>query len=89
VIGCSKRSNDQTIAQDVQRKLAADPVAKDSTIMVIVRDGKVTLKDAVKDSATQRRLEPIAREEPGTRDMTEETAVVTVPTSNIGAMQRS
>jgi hypothetical protein len=79
--GCSKHSNDETIAQDVQSKVAADPVAKDSTIVVIVKDGKITLKGTAKDSATQQRVEQIAREEPGARSMTDETAVVTVPTS--------
>jgi len=85
VIGCSKRSNDQTIAQDVQRKLAADPVAKRLNDYGDRqrRQGYIERRGQRFRDATQ-----ITREEPGTREMTDETAVVTVPTSNVGAIQR-
>ncbi len=63
-VGCSKHANDDTIAQDVQSKVAADPVAKESIVTVTAKDGKVTLKGTVKDPATQQRVEQIAREEP-------------------------
>jgi len=78
-VGCSKHASDETIAQDVQSKVAADPVAKDSAVSVTAKDGKVTLKGTVKDTATQQRVEQIARQEPGATGVDDETAVVTGP----------
>jgi BON domain-containing protein len=74
-VGCSKYGNDDTIAQDVQSKVAADPVAKDSIVTVTAKDGKVILKGTVKDPATQQRVEQIAREEPGATGVDDETAI--------------
>ena len=62
-VGCSKHPNDETIAQEVQNKVAADPVAKSSAVSVTAKDGKVTLKGTVKDPATQQRVGQIARED--------------------------
>jgi len=78
-VGCSKQPSDETIAKGVQDKVAADPVAKDSTVSVTVKDGKVTLKGTVKDSATQKRLEQIGSEEPGAKVVDDETAVLQEP----------
>ena len=74
-VGCSKHANDDTIAQDVQSKVAADPDAKDSIVTVTAKDGKVTLKGTVKDPAMQQRVEQIAREEPGATGVDDETAI--------------
>lgn len=81
-IGCSKGANDEAIAKDVQSKLAADPVTQGSPITVTAQDGKVTLRGAAKDGATQQRAEQIAHTEPGVKDVADETAVMppaTVP----------
>ena len=78
-VGCSKRPNDETVAKDIQSKVAADPVAKDSAVSVTAKDGKVTLKGMVKDPATQQRVEQIAREEPGTTGVDDETALLQEP----------
>ena len=75
VVGCSKHANDDTIAQDVQAKVAADPVAKDSNVTVTAKDGKVTLKGTVKSPAAQQRLDQIAHEEPGATGVDDETAI--------------
>jgi BON domain len=77
--GCSKQPNDEMIAKDVQDKVAADPVARDSNVSVTAKDGKVILKGTVKDSATQKRLEQIGREEPGVTGVDDETAVLQEP----------
>ena len=73
---CSKHADDQTIAKDVQSKLAADPATADSAVTVSSKDGKVTLKGTVKDPATQQRAEQIARQEPGATGVDDETAVL-------------
>ena len=54
--GCSKHVNDDKLAQDVQSKIAADPETKDAAVSVTAKDGKVTLRGTVKDTATQRYL---------------------------------
>ena len=77
--GCSKTANDDTIAKDVQDKVAADPVTKDSAVTVSSKEGKVTVKGTVKDSATQQKIEQIAKEEPGATGVNDETAIVSVP----------
>lgn len=75
---CSKGANDDTIAKDIQSKVAADPVTKDSAVFVTAKDGKVTLRGTVKDTSTQQRLEQIAHDEPGARGVNDETAVLPI-----------
>ena len=76
VAGCSKHVDDATIAQDVQSKLAGDPATRDAAVSVSAKDGKVTLRGTVKDTATQQRMEQIARQEPGAAAVEDQTAVV-------------
>lgn len=77
--GCSKSASDDTIAKDVQDKIAADPVTKDAAVNVTANDGKVIVKGTVKDAATQQRIEQIAKEEPGAKGVNDETAIVPGP----------
>jgi hypothetical protein len=74
-IACSKRSNDDTIAKDIQDKVAADPDTKDSQVNVAAKDGKVTLTGKVKTPAAQRKVEQIATAEPGQTGVDDQTAV--------------
>lgn len=76
VAGCSKHVNDEKLAQDVQSKIAADPATKDAAVSVTANDGKVTLRGTVKDTATQQRMEQIARQEPDSAGVEDQTAVV-------------
>jgi BON domain len=77
-VGCSKHSNDEAIVQDVQSKIAADPVTKDSAVTATAKDGKVTLNGTAKDVAAQQRIEQIAQHESGVTSVDDE---VTVPPS--------
>ncbi len=72
---CSRRPGDETIAKDIQTKAAADPDTRDSDINVAAKDGKVTLSGKVKTPAAQKKLEQIAREEPGANGIDDETEV--------------
>jgi BON domain len=84
VAACSKHADD-TIGKDIQRKLAADPLTKDATVSVTSKDGKVTLRGALKDAPTQQRAEQIAREEPGATGVDNQTAVAPVSqVANLG-----
>jgi BON domain len=74
-IACSKKPNDDAIAKDIQTKVAADPDTKDSDVTVAAKDGKVTLSGKVKTPAAQKKVEQIAREEPGTAGVDDQTAV--------------
>ena len=81
-VGCSKGTNDDTIVKDVQNKVAADPVTKDSTIEVSAQDGKVTLRGAVKNSAAKQRVDQIAHDEPGATSVQDETAIAAEQVGN-------
>jgi len=74
--GCSKRASDDTIAKDVQSKLAADPTTQNAPVSVSAQDGKVILKGTVPDTATQQKVEQIAKSEPGIAGVQDDLAVV-------------
>jgi len=86
-IACSnsKKIDDNAITKDIQAKLAADPATSDSTVTVSSTDGRVTYKGIARDASAQQRLAQIAREEPGTTGVDDQTAVV----SSDGAVQQS
>jgi BON domain len=73
--GCSKGTSDDTIAKDVQSKIEADPVTKDSQVNVTAQDGKVIIKGTAKDQTTQQKMEEIARDEPGAKGVDDETTL--------------
>jgi len=72
---CSKKPSDDTIAKDIQNKIAADPDTKDSQVNVAAKDAKVTMTGQVKTPAAQQKIEQIAREEPGAAGVDDQTAV--------------
>ncbi len=74
-IACSKKVDDDAITKDIQAKLAADPAISDSTVTVSSSGGKVTYKGIAKDTSAQQRLAQIAREEPGTTGVDDQTAL--------------
>src|SRR5215469_16858410 len=74
-VACSKRPSDETIAKDIQDKIASDPATKDSSVNVTANNGKVTLTGQAKDQAAQQRAEQIAREESGATGVDDQTAV--------------
>jgi BON domain len=74
-IACSKKPSDDTIAKDIQTKIAADPDTKDSQVNVAAKDAKVTMTGQVKTPAAQQKIEQIAREEPGAAGVDDQTAV--------------
>lgn len=87
--GCSKHASDETIAQDVQNKVAADPVTKDAAVNVTAKDSKVIVKGTVKDTTTQQRIEQIAKEEPGASGVDDETAIVPVAGAAAAAAEQA
>jgi hypothetical protein len=72
---CSKHPSDETVAKDIQAKVAADPDTKDSQVDVVAKDGKVTVTGKVRTAQAQQRVEQIAREEPGSTGLDDQTAV--------------
>jgi len=73
-IGCSRRTDD-TVAKDIQEKVAADPDTKDSQVTVTAKEGKVTLSGKVGTPAAQQKAEQIAHEEPGVADVIDHTTI--------------
>ena len=74
-IGCSRHPNDETIAKNIESKVAADPDTKDSQVNVAAKDGKVTLSGKVRTPAAQQKLEQIAREEPGIAGVDDQSTI--------------
>ncbi len=74
-IACTRQNNDETIAKNIQNKAATDPDTKDSQVSVAVKDGKVRLSGKVNTPAAQKKLEQIAREEPGAVSVDDQTTV--------------
>jgi hypothetical protein len=72
---CSRRPSDETIAKDIQSKAATDPDTRESQVSVAAKDGKVTLTGKVKTPAAQKKLEQIAREEPGAASVDDQSTV--------------
>ncbi len=80
-IACSRHPNDDTIAKDIQNKIAADPDTKDSQVNVTANQGKVTLTGQVKTPAAQQKVEQIAKDEPGETGVDDQTSVPTDTTA--------
>ncbi len=77
-ISCSKASkapNDDQIQTDIQTKAATDPEIKGAPVTVVAKEGKVTLTGKVKTPAAQQKLEQIAKDEPGTAAVDDQTSV--------------
>lgn len=75
LIACSHRTSDETMAKNIQDKVAADPDTKDSQVTVAADSGKVKVSGKVKTPAAQQKIEQIAREEPGIASVDDETTV--------------
>ena len=76
-VGCSSRPSekDQEIQKDIQTKVAAEPETTDSQVAVAAKEGKVTLTGKVKTPAAQKKVEQIAKEEPGAVAVDDQTTV--------------
>ena len=67
--GCARKPSDETVAQNIQTKVSADPQAQDSQVKVEAKEGKVTLKGTAKSNAVRQKIETIAKEEPGVTEV--------------------
>jgi hypothetical protein len=76
-VACSHASNDETIAKDIQSKVATDPDTKDSQVNVVAKDGHVTLTGKVASPAAQQKVEQLAHAEPGAATVDDQTTVQT------------
>src|SRR5215470_1223373 len=74
-LACTRRSPDDKMAEDIRQKVAADPDTKDSQVNVAAKDGKVTLSGKVRTPAAQQKVEQIAREEPGTAGVDDQSTI--------------
>ncbi len=62
---CSKKPKDETIASNIQTKVAADPMTQDSQVAVEAKEGKVTLKGKATSPEAREAIQKIAKQEPG------------------------
>jgi hypothetical protein len=63
------------VAKEIQTKIATNPQTQDSEVAVDVHEGKITLKGKAKTSVAQQEMEKIAKEEPGTWTVDDQTTV--------------
>ena len=75
LVACSSKPNDAKIAQEIQGKASADPIAQGSELYVNSDKGRVTLTGKAKTQAAREQLESIAKHEPGVVDVDDQTSV--------------
>jgi len=76
-IACSRKPSDQTIAQDIEKKIAVDPDTNHVQVTVEAKDGLVHLKGTANSQAARDEVEKIANKEPGVVGVNNEISVVT------------
>jgi hypothetical protein len=64
-IACSRTPSDETVAQDIEKKVSAEPQAQPAQVTVEAKGSKVTLKGTAKSEAARQAVERIAHEEQG------------------------
>lgn len=74
---CARKPNDETVAQNIQTKISADPQAQESQVKVEAEEGKVTLKGTAKSNAVRQKIETIAKEQPGVEEVNDQIFVET------------
>jgi hypothetical protein len=74
-VGCSRKPDDETVAKDIQQKLAADPDTKDANVTVASKNGQVTLNGQATNPAARPKAEQIAKAEPGVSAVDDEIGV--------------
>jgi len=72
---CSSKPSDETIAKDIQTKIAANPKTQDSRVAVDAKEGKVTLTGTTKTPAADQEIVAISKEEPGVSTVDDQTTV--------------
>jgi len=80
-VGCSKRPNDEQIKNDIQAKVAADPETTDSDVTVTAKDGNVAIEGKVRTKAARKKMDEIAKAEPGVSELDDETVIEPAPGS--------
>jgi hypothetical protein len=73
--GCHKQVNDTEIAKDISDKVAADPQASPSQVVVASNEGKVALQGKARSQAAKARVEQIASQEPGVKSVEDQLIV--------------
>jgi len=74
-IACSRKPSDETIAQDIDKKVAAEPEVQPAQVQVEAKAGKVTLKGKAKSEAARQAVEKIAMEESGVTSVDDQVVV--------------
>lgn len=74
-LGCSKRPNDEQIKSDIQAKVAADPETKDSDVTVTAKNGNVAIEGKVSTATARKKVESIAKAEPGVSKLDDLTVI--------------
>jgi len=74
-IACSRTPSDETVAQDIEKKVSAEPQAQPAQVTVEAKGSKVTLKGTAKSEAARQAVERIAHEEQGVTAVDDQVSV--------------
>ena len=74
-IGCSRKPDDETVAKDIQQKLAADPDTKDANMTVALEERASHAERTSHQSGRTAKAEQIAKAEPGVSAVDDEIAI--------------
>lgn len=74
-LGCSRSASNDAIAKGIQGKISDDPDTKDSQVNVEAKDGKIKLSGSVHSQSAQQKIEQIASEEPGAKNVDDQTTI--------------
>src|SRR5215467_9057365 len=74
-IACSRKPSDETIAQNIEKKIAADPDTNHTNVTVEAKDGIVHLKGTADTESARTEVEKIANKEPGVASVDNQVSV--------------
>jgi hypothetical protein len=74
-ISCSRKPSDESISQNIQKKVATDPQAQDAQVFIECNHGKVTLTGKVKSEDVRHEVETIVKAEPGVTDVEDQVLI--------------
>jgi hypothetical protein len=74
-IACSRTPSDETVAQNIEKKVSAEPQAQPAQVTVEAKGSKVTLKGTAKSEAARQAVERIAHDEPGVTAVDDQVSV--------------
>ena len=75
LVACSPKPSDETIAQDIEKRVSTEPRSQQAQVKVEAKQGNVTLTGRAKTEAARQEIEKIARDEHGVTNVEDQVSV--------------